>query len=64
MAAWPLSMDAQQIPLSELSQSKFKSATAAVTTYHGSAALKRISGQKPDRQRRVSPDGRDRIALR
>lgn len=35
-------MDAQQIPLSALAQSKLKSATAAVTTYHGSAAFKLI----------------------
>jgi hypothetical protein len=42
IAAWLLCMEAQQIPLSELSQSKFRSATAAVTTYHGSPALKLI----------------------
>jgi hypothetical protein len=40
--ALSLSMNAQQIPLSVLSQSKLKSATAAVTTYHGSAAFKLI----------------------
>ena len=48
MAACPLSMDAQQIPLSELSQSKFKSATAEVTTYHGSPALKLIPKKQTD----------------
>jgi hypothetical protein len=35
-------LSAQQIPLSTLSQSKLKSATAAVTTYHGSPAFKLI----------------------
>ena len=41
-AALPLSVNAQQIPISELSKSKLKSATATVTTYHGSAAFKLI----------------------
>ena len=48
MAAWPLCVEAQQIPLSELSQSKFRSATAALTTYHGSAALKLIPKNPKD----------------
>jgi len=38
----PLSANAQQIPLSELSKSKLKSATVTVTTYLGSSALKFI----------------------
>jgi hypothetical protein len=42
MTALPLSIDAQQIPLSDLAQSKLKSATAAITTYHGSPAFKLI----------------------
>jgi len=37
-----LPMNAQQISLSDLSHSKLKSATAAVTPYHGSPALKLI----------------------
>jgi hypothetical protein len=48
LAAWPVCMEAQQIPVSELSQSKFRSATAAVTTYHGSAALKLIPKNQKD----------------
>jgi hypothetical protein len=37
---WPSLIEAQQISLSDLSKSKLKSATAAVTTYHGSSAFK------------------------
>jgi hypothetical protein len=40
--AWPTSIDAQQISLSELSKSKLKSATAEATTYRGSAAFKLV----------------------
>ena len=45
-ACTPLPANAQQISLSALSQSKLKNATATVTTYHGSRALKLIP-QKP-----------------
>jgi hypothetical protein len=41
-SALPFSIDAQQVPLSDLSQSKLRSATGAVTTYHGSPAFKLI----------------------
>jgi hypothetical protein len=38
----PAALDAQQVSLSALSKSKLKSATAVVTTYRGSAALRII----------------------
>jgi hypothetical protein len=43
VAASPPCVDAQPIPLSGLSQSKFRGATAAMTTYHGSPAWKLIA---------------------
>ncbi len=44
----PAALDAQQISLSALSKSKLKSATAIVTTYRGSAALKLIPKDPKD----------------